>query len=242
MRTSAIVISGLAAVASATTTSTWGYSTTTSSSSSYDPTWSTSSTTTKAAVSTSSSYDPWSAWTSSSTTKAAVSTSSSYDPSWSAWTSSSTTKAAASASYDPTWSVWTSTTKAAVSTSYDPTWSAWGSGSTAAAAATTPCPVWTGGTAPPAYYTNLPASIKSALPSWTGAPPSDYCYYTSWMQSFSSCTAPAVVSPTTFASTGSYDPTWSAWSSAVKNTNLLLTAAKATGTTPAYGTWNSTTG
>jgi hypothetical protein len=209
MRTSAVaLISGLAAVASATT-STWGYTTSTSSSSSsssYDPTWSgawtSSSTTTKAAVSTSSSYDPsWSAWTSTST-----STSTSYDPTWSAWTSTST-------SYDPTWSAWTST-----STSYDPTWSAWGSSYTTPVAATTPCPAWTSGTAPPAYYTNLPASIKSALPSWTGAPPSDYCYYTSWMQSFSSCTAPAVVSPTTFASTGSYFPTWSAWSSTLKKT------------------------
>jgi chitinase len=240
MRTSAIVISGLAAVASATTTS-WGYSTTTSSSSSssYDPTWSGSwstSTTAKAAVSTSSSYDPWSAWTSSTTTKAAVSTS--YDPTWSAWSSSTTTEAAVSTSYDPTWSAWSSSSTA----SYDPTWTAWGSGSTAAAAETTPCPAWTGGTAPPAYYTNLPDSVKSALPSWTGAPPSDYCYYTSWMQSFSSCTAPAVVSPTTFASTGSYDPTWSAWSSAVKNTNLLFTAAQATGTASAYGSWTGTTG
>jgi len=214
MRTSTVAfISGLAAVASATT-STWGYTISTSSSSSsssYDPTWSgawssTSSTTTKAAVSTSSSYDPsWSAWTSTSTST------SSYDPTWSAWTSTST-----STSYDPTWSAWTST-----STSYDPTWSAWSSSYTTPVAATTPCPVWTGGSAPPAYYTNLPASIKSALPSWTGAPPADYCYYTSWMQSFSSCTAPAVVSPTTFAST----------------------AAKATGTASPYGTsWSNTTG
>lgn len=238
MRTSTIVISGLAAAASATTTSTWGYSTSTSSSSSssYDPTWSGSwsSTTSEAAVSTSSSYDPWSVWSSSST--------SSYDPSWSAWTSSSTTKAAVSTSYDPTWSAWT-TSSTTVSASYDPSWSAWGSSSTkAAAASTTPCPAWTGGAAPPAYYTNLPDSIKSALPSWTGAPPSDYCYYTSWMQSFSSCTAPAVVSPTTFASTGSYYPTWSAWSSAVKTTNSLFTAAKATGTASAYGSWNATTG
>ena len=226
-------MSGLAAVASATTTS-WGYSTSTSSSSSsssYDPTWSGSwSSTTEAAVSTSTSYDPWSAWTSSST-----STSSSYDPTWSAWISSSTAEAAVTTSYDPTWSAWSSS-----STSYDPSWSAWSS-TPAAAAETTPCPVWTGGATPPAYYTNLPASIKSALPSWTGAPPSDYCYYTEWMESFSSCTAPAVVSPTTFASTRSYYPTWSAWSSAVKTTNSLFTAAEATGTASAYGSWTATT-
>ena len=230
MRTSTIVISSLAAVASATPAWETSTSTSSSSSSSYDPTWSESwsSTTSKAAVSTSSSYDPWSAWTSSSTT------SSSYDP-WSAWTSSSTTKAAVSTSYDPTWSAWSSS-----STSYDPSWSAWSS-TPAAAAETTPCPVWTGGATPPAYYTNLPASIKSALPSWTGAPPSDYCHYTAWMQSFSSCTAPAVVSPTTFASTGSYYPTWSAWSSAVKTTSSLFTAASAYGTST-YGTWSSSTG
>jgi hypothetical protein len=225
------LFAGLAAVASATT-STWGYTTSTSSSSSssYDPTWSgawTTSTTSKAAVSTSTSYDPsWSVWTSTSTS------SSSYDPTWSAWTSTST-----STSYDPTWSAWTST-----STSYDPTWSAWGSSYTTPVAATTPCPVWTGGATPPAYYTNLPASIKSALPSWTGAPPSDYCYYTSWMQSFSSCSAPAVVSPTTWASTGSYNPTWSAWSSPLENTSSLFIAAQATGTASAYGTWSGTTG
>ena len=233
MRASAVtLISGLAAVASATT-STWGYTTSTSSSSSssYDPTWSgawsTSSTTSKAAVSTSTSYDPsWSVWTS-------TSTSTSYDPTWSAWTSTST-----STPYDPTWSAWTSTS----TSSYDPSWSAWGSSYTTPVAATTPCPVWTGGATPPAYYTNLPDSIKSALPSWTGAPPSDYCHYTSWMQSFSSCSAPAVVSPTTFASTGSYDPTWSAYGSTFKNTSSLFTAAKATGTASAYGTWSGTTG
>jgi hypothetical protein len=234
MRVSAIVFSGLAAVATATTSS-WGTdpasavytstSTSTSSSTSYYTTWSvwsSSSSTTKSPVSTSTSYDPtWSVWSSSSsTTKSPVSTSTSYDPTWSVWTSSSTTKSPVS-----------------TSTSYDPTWSAWTSSYTTpkSPVTTTACPAWTGGAAPPAYFTNLPASIKSALPSWTGAPPSDYCLYTSWMQSFSSCTAPAAAA-TTLATTGSYHPTWSSTS---KNTNLLITgAAKATGA--AYSSWTGT--
>jgi hypothetical protein len=230
MRVSAILVSGLAAVATATTSSsTWGsdpYSAVSTSSSS------------SSSSSSSTSYSGWGySSSSSSSTKSPVSTStssysySSYDPTWSAWTtSSSTTKSpvstSTSSSYDPSWSAWTtssSTTKSPVSTS--------------TTSSTTVCPMWTGGTAAPAYYTNLPASIKSALPSWTGAPPSDYCFYTSWMESFSSCTAP--VSPAATTLTGSYYPTWS---SAVSGTSLLKTGAKATGTvgSVAYGTWTGT--
>jgi hypothetical protein len=203
MRASTTLISGLAAVTTAAaSTSSWGsdpkgavtissYSSSTTSYSDWSA-WSSSSSTYDA-VSTSTSYDPWTEWTSSSSTYDAVSTSTSYDP-WTEWTSSSTVKAAATSSYDP-WTEWSS-----------------------AAAATTACPPWTGGTAPPAYYTNLPESVKSALPSWTGAPPSDYCLYTSWMQSFSSCTSPAAY-PTTLATTSSYP------------------AGAAKGTSAAYGTW-----
>ena len=61
------------------------------------------------------------------------------------------------------------------------------SATTTAPSTSTPCPAWTGGHSPPAYLTALPSSIQAELPAWTGAPPPDWCSYTSWMMSYTSC-------------------------------------------------------
>src|SRR5277367_4389331 len=50
-----------------------------------------------------------------------------------------------------------------------------------------PCPAWIGGHRPPAYLTNLPLSVQAELPTWTGAPPPDWCSATAWMKSYVSC-------------------------------------------------------
>lgn len=152
--------------------------------------------TTAAAQSTWGSYDPSAVYTS--TSSSYYSSTTSY-ASWGSWSSSSTEyPVSTETSYDPSsWGTWASSTTAYPVTtgSYDPsTWGSWASSSTV-------CPPWTGGTAAPAYYTNLPDSVKSALPSWTGAPPSDYCLYTSWMQSYASCTSPVAAYPTTTLAT-----------------------------------------
>jgi len=188
MRASMTLISGLAAITTAAAQDSW----------SYDPSAGYTSTSSSEYYPTTTGYDTaWGSW-SSSTTAYPVSTDS-YDPSsWGSWASSTTAYPVTTGSYDPsTWGSWASSTTAYPVTtgSYDPsTWGAWPSGSTV-------CPPWTGGTAAPAYYTNLPDSVKSALPSWTGAPPSDYCLYTSWMQSYASCTSPVAAYPTTTLAT-----------------------------------------
>jgi hypothetical protein len=96
----------------------------------------------------------------------------------------------------------------------------------------TPCPAWTGGHRPPAYLTNLPLSVQAELPSWTGAPPSDWCSATAWMQSYVSCaTVYESCKPTTTATS------WGSWTDSVDPT----TTAKGSWTGSAYPTttWGS---
>ena len=115
---------------------------------------------------------------------------------------------------------------------------------TSAPWASTPCPAWTGGHSPPAYLTALPSSIQAELPAWTGAPPSDWCSYTSWMMSYTSCnfnpsscsaasttSSASLIFPTNSANyTGSAYQTgvWSAWTDP---------SASPTSTKPYTGTW-----
>ncbi|KIW35413.1 uncharacterized protein PV07_02110 [Cladophialophora immunda] len=158
------------------------------------------------------------------------------DPTWGDWsvtasTTSSVPVSAASSSWDPsgTWADWSSVSStsskpvSAASGTWDPTWSDWSASTTASpvsATSTAPCGSYTA-TTPPAWFSLLPTDQLSSIQAqWTGAPPSDWCYWTYSTGSLKTTATP--VSATTVA-WGSPSGTWSS------------VAAASTGT----GSWSS---
>ncbi|KAJ9498636.1 hypothetical protein LTR99_007913 [Exophiala xenobiotica] len=138
------------------------------------------------------STETWGDWTTTTTSSkpvSPISTSTSSDPTWGDWTSTSSTPVApvsTSTSSDPTWGDWTSTVTS--STPVAPV-------STSSSAL---CPSYTA-TTPPAWFSLLPTSVISSISAeWTGAPPSDWCY---WTYSTSSLSTSTPVSPVSTSST-----------------------------------------
>ena len=174
------------------------------------------------------------------------------DPTWGDWTTTtssipvSVVATTSSKPYDPenTWGDWTSTTSSipvsVVTTSskpYDPenTWGDWTSTTsstpvsvvtTSTSSSSAACGSYTA-TTPPAWFSLLPSEALSSLSAeWTGAPPSDWCYYTYSTASLS--TIPVI--PVTATSTAT--PYWPA------GTTSTPVADASTGSVSGSGVWS----
>jgi len=197
----------------------------------------------------------WSDWSvSASTTKPvspASTSSGSWDPTWSDWndgSSKSTTKpvspaSTSSSSWDATWSDWSDgsstsskpVSPATTSSVYGNTWSDWASTTTGTpvspASGSAACGSYTA-TAPPAWFSLLPTdSLSSLQAQWTGAPPSDWCYYT--YSASSLITATPVAASTTAYGSGA----WSSAPVAAASTGIWSYSGSATPVKPAVATY-----
>ncbi|KIX96967.1 uncharacterized protein Z520_07081 [Fonsecaea multimorphosa CBS 102226] len=196
---------------------------------------------------------------------------------WSSVTASTTSsvpvgpasKPTGGASWDPsgTWADWSSASSSSSTpvgpaskptggASWDPsgTWADWSSATTTtpvtpvSATTTAPCGSYTA-TTPPAWFSLLPTDQLSSIQAqWTGAPPSDWCYWTYSTGSLTTTATPVAAtstwpagspsggwsSPVAAASTGT-----GAWSSpvAAASTGVWSYSGSATPVQPAVATF-----
>ncbi|OAP59482.1 hypothetical protein AYL99_06780 [Fonsecaea erecta] len=174
------------------------------------------------------------------------------DPTWGDWSVTASTTSSkpvsATGAWDPsgTWADWssvssTSSKPVSATGAWDPsgTWADWSSASTTTpvtpvSATTAPCGSYTA-TTPPAWFSLLPTDQLSSIQAqWTGAPPSDWCYWTYSTGSLKTTATPVAATNSATWGPGSPSGTWTSVAAASTGTGAWSSPVAAAST----GVWS----